>query len=241
MGDAADGIAVVDAQLRVHGMSGLRVVDASIMPTITVGQHQFADDHDRREGQRHDPGRPNRSTKPLPNRDKYQTTLLPMNDLSSIIPIADTTPDQMSGRLTDTLQRPLHDLRISVTDRCNLRCTYCMPREVSGKDHPFLPRAELLSAALRQGYDREFRCSAHGSRPGAGPTAPSDFSAWFETAIALRRIPYSNRSTSRRSCAVRLSVCASKFVLDVHLGRLGGLAAHARIPFRVPELRSAMW
>ncbi len=68
-----------------------------------------------------------------------------MNDLSSIIPIADTTPDQMSGRLTDTLQRPLHDLRISVTDRCNLRCTYCMPREVFGKDHPFLPRAELLS------------------------------------------------------------------------------------------------
>lgn len=47
--------------------------------------------------------------------------------------------------LADTLQRPLHDLRISVTDRCNLRCTYCMPREVFGKDFVFLPRAELLS------------------------------------------------------------------------------------------------
>jgi cyclic pyranopterin phosphate synthase len=45
----------------------------------------------------------------------------------------------------DTLQRPLRDLRISVTDRCNLRCTYCMPREVFGKDFVFLPRAELLS------------------------------------------------------------------------------------------------
>ncbi|MEZ7910239.1 MAG: GTP 3',8-cyclase MoaA [Propionivibrio sp.] len=45
----------------------------------------------------------------------------------------------------DTLARPLHDLRISVTDRCNLRCTYCMPREVFGKDFAFLPRAELLS------------------------------------------------------------------------------------------------
>ena len=45
----------------------------------------------------------------------------------------------------DTLDRPLRDLRISVTDRCNLRCTYCMPREIFGKDHPFLPRAELLS------------------------------------------------------------------------------------------------
>jgi GTP 3',8-cyclase len=47
--------------------------------------------------------------------------------------------------VTDTLQRPLQDLRISVTDRCNLRCTYCMPRAVFGKDHVFLPRAELLS------------------------------------------------------------------------------------------------
>ena len=47
--------------------------------------------------------------------------------------------------LTDTLQRPLRDLRISVTDRCNLRCTYCMPREVFGKGFVFLQRAELLS------------------------------------------------------------------------------------------------
>lgn len=47
--------------------------------------------------------------------------------------------------VVDSLQRPLRDLRISVTDRCNLRCTYCMPREIFGKDHPFLARAELLS------------------------------------------------------------------------------------------------
>jgi cyclic pyranopterin phosphate synthase len=46
---------------------------------------------------------------------------------------------------TDLLQRPLRDLRISVTDRCNLRCTYCMPREVFGHDYVFLPRSELLS------------------------------------------------------------------------------------------------
>ncbi|MGA7750459.1 MAG: GTP 3',8-cyclase MoaA [Gallionella sp.] len=56
-----------------------------------------------------------------------------MNDPSKIISIA------------DTLQRPLHDLRISVTDRCNLRCTYCMPREIFDTHHVFLPRAELLS------------------------------------------------------------------------------------------------
>lgn len=47
--------------------------------------------------------------------------------------------------LQDALQRPLRDLRISVTDRCNLRCTYCMPREVFDQSHTFLPRAELLT------------------------------------------------------------------------------------------------
>jgi len=47
--------------------------------------------------------------------------------------------------LTDTLGRPLRDLRISVTDRCNFRCVYCMPKEVFGRDHRFLPRRELLT------------------------------------------------------------------------------------------------
>jgi cyclic pyranopterin phosphate synthase len=45
----------------------------------------------------------------------------------------------------DTLGRPLHDLRISVTDRCNFRCTYCMPKEVFGRDYAFLPRDQVLS------------------------------------------------------------------------------------------------
>jgi cyclic pyranopterin phosphate synthase len=45
----------------------------------------------------------------------------------------------------DTLGRPLHDLRISVTDRCNFRCVYCMPREVFGPGFAFLPKAEILS------------------------------------------------------------------------------------------------
>jgi GTP 3',8-cyclase len=47
--------------------------------------------------------------------------------------------------VTDTLGRPLRDLRISVTDRCNFRCVYCMPREVFGRDYQFLERAELLT------------------------------------------------------------------------------------------------
>src|SRR5271170_4650431 len=46
---------------------------------------------------------------------------------------------------TDTLGRPLGDLRISVTDRCNFRCVYCMPKEVFGPDHAFLKQSQLLS------------------------------------------------------------------------------------------------
>jgi cyclic pyranopterin phosphate synthase len=45
----------------------------------------------------------------------------------------------------DVYGRPLRDLRISVTDRCNFRCTYCMPREVFGSDHAFLPHSALLT------------------------------------------------------------------------------------------------
>jgi GTP 3',8-cyclase len=45
----------------------------------------------------------------------------------------------------DRLGRPLRDLRVSVTDRCNFRCPYYMPTTVFGRDHAFLPRAEILS------------------------------------------------------------------------------------------------
>jgi GTP 3',8-cyclase len=48
-------------------------------------------------------------------------------------------------RVTDRLDRPVEDLRVSLTDRCNLRCRYCMPRELFGADHAFLEREELLS------------------------------------------------------------------------------------------------
>jgi cyclic pyranopterin phosphate synthase len=58
------------------------------------------------------------------------------------------TPSALGAPLTlpaDVLGRPLRDLRISVTDRCNFRCGYCMPRSAFGRDHPFLPHAALLS------------------------------------------------------------------------------------------------
>lgn len=51
----------------------------------------------------------------------------------------------MSNQLLDKRKRPLRDLRISVTDKCNFRCQYCMPAEIFGPDYPFLPQHKLLS------------------------------------------------------------------------------------------------
>lgn len=54
-------------------------------------------------------------------------------------------PTEPTGELRDRLARRLHDVRISVTDRCNFRCGYCMPRSVFDKDYAFLPQSSLLS------------------------------------------------------------------------------------------------
>ena len=62
--------------------------------------------------------------------------------VAPIIPANAPAPD---GALADPRGRRLHDLRISVTDRCNFRCTYCMPKTVFDKDYRFLPQSELLS------------------------------------------------------------------------------------------------
>lgn len=55
------------------------------------------------------------------------------------------TLEAPNGLLADALGRPLHDLRISVTDRCNFRCVYCMPKEVFDKNYAYLPHSSLLS------------------------------------------------------------------------------------------------
>ncbi len=55
------------------------------------------------------------------------------------------TPASAAATVRDRLRRPLRDLRISVTDRCNFRCVYCMPKEKFGADHQFLERSALLS------------------------------------------------------------------------------------------------
>ncbi len=68
-------------------------------------------------------------------------------DAMKVIPIhgAGGPGAQDGGRLADARGRPLRDLRISVTDRCNFRCVYCMPREVFGHEYKFLPHGAILS------------------------------------------------------------------------------------------------
>ncbi|MDA0574660.1 GTP 3',8-cyclase MoaA [Burkholderia gladioli] len=70
--------------------------------------------------------------------------IIPVTDVSGIPDLSGALLAP-SGTLRDTFSRPLRDLRISVTDRCNFRCVYCMPREVFDKDYPFLPHGALLS------------------------------------------------------------------------------------------------
>ncbi len=70
--------------------------------------------------------------------------IIPVADLSAV-PVISGPVQAPRGALHDTLARPLRDLRISVTDRCNFRCVYCMPRAVFDKDYAFLPHSALLS------------------------------------------------------------------------------------------------
>jgi cyclic pyranopterin phosphate synthase len=68
--------------------------------------------------------------------------------MKKVIPIVSgrtAAPHFAGGPLVDTRARAMHDLRISVTDRCNFRCVYCMPRETFGADHPFLPYSAILT------------------------------------------------------------------------------------------------
>ncbi len=68
-----------------------------------------------------------------------------LNELRDSAPAIPALLSAPTGLLSDTLARPLHDLRISITDRCNFRCVYCMPTEVFDKDYAYLPHKDLLS------------------------------------------------------------------------------------------------
>jgi cyclic pyranopterin phosphate synthase len=71
-------------------------------------------------------------------------TVIPVTELRGPLPIPAARPLE-GGALADPRGRTLRDLRISVTDRCNFRCVYCMPREVFDANYEFLPHAELLT------------------------------------------------------------------------------------------------
>jgi cyclic pyranopterin phosphate synthase len=90
----------------------------------------------------------------------------------------------------DRLQRPLHDLRISVTDRCNFRCTYCMPKELFGPDFAFLPRDQVLSFEEIERIARVFvELGAEKIRiTGGEPLVRRDLPVLIEMLAALRRL-----------------------------------------------------
>lgn len=96
----------------------------------------------------------------MSERDTHRT--IPLTDLrhAGLALPHGHMPVAASGRLADTLGRPLRDLRISVTDRCNFRCSYCMPKEVFDRDYAYLPHASLLSFEEITRLARQF--VAHG-------------------------------------------------------------------------------
>jgi cyclic pyranopterin phosphate synthase len=102
--------------------------------------------------------------------------------------LASDTP--AAGWLADSLGRPLRDLRISVTDRCNFRCSYCMPKEVFDKDYPYLPHSSLLSFEEITRVARQFL--AHGVRKirltGGEPLLRKNIELLVEQLSALRTV-----------------------------------------------------
>ena len=99
-------------------------------------------------------------------------------------------PIAANGLLSDTLGRPLRDLRISVTDRCNFRCSYCMPKEVFDKDYPYLPHADLLTFEEITRIAKQF--VAHGVRKirltGGEPLLRKNIEILVEQLAALRTV-----------------------------------------------------
>ena len=118
--------------------------------------------------------------------------IIPLIDRRAAVrgPLAGSLAEAPDGLLADTLGRPLHDLRISVTDRCNFRCSYCMPKEVFGSDYKYLPHASLLSFEEITRLARQF--VAHGVRKlrltGGEPLLRKNLEALVEQLAALRTV-----------------------------------------------------
>lgn len=99
-------------------------------------------------------------------------------------------PIAATGLLGDALGRPLRDLRISVTDRCNFRCSYCMPKDIFDKDYPYLPHSSLLTFEEITRVARQF--VAHGVQKirltGGEPLLRKNLEILIEQLAALRTV-----------------------------------------------------
>jgi GTP 3',8-cyclase len=106
----------------------------------------------------------------------------------SLLQLTDLQPVFANGLLSDQLGRQLHDLRISVTDRCNFRCSYCMPKEVFDKNYPYLPHSSLLTFEEITRLVRVFM--SHGVRKirltGGEPLLRKNLEVLIEQLAALR-------------------------------------------------------
>jgi GTP 3',8-cyclase len=82
---------------------------------------------------------------PIGHNDGMSERVISLFDLRNRPAVIPATSIPATGLLGDQRGRPLRDLRISVTDRCNFRCNYCMPKEVFNNDYKYLPHSSLLS------------------------------------------------------------------------------------------------
>jgi cyclic pyranopterin phosphate synthase len=128
----------------------------------------------------------------MPDNQAMSKRVIPLVDQRSRVrPLTlSSHPLPASGHLLDALGRPLRDLRISVTDRCNFRCSYCMPKEVFGKDYPYLPHSELLSFEEVTRLTRQF--VAHGVQKirltGGEPLLRKNIERLIEQLAVLRTV-----------------------------------------------------
>ena len=110
------------------------------------------------------------------------------NSASPLLQLVGLKPVLANGLLADQLGRQLHDLRISVTDRCNFRCSYCMPKEVFNKEYPYLPHSSLLTFEEITRLARVFM--SHGVRKirltGGEPLLRKNIEVLIEQLAALR-------------------------------------------------------
>ncbi|MGV3492599.1 MAG: GTP 3',8-cyclase MoaA [Ramlibacter sp.] len=118
--------------------------------------------------------------------------VIPLVDqrLAALQPALPARPVAATGLVADTRGRELRDLRISVTDRCNFRCSYCMPKEVFDKDYKYLPHASLLSFEEITRLARQFL--AHGVRKirltGGEPLLRKNIEVLVEQLAQLRTV-----------------------------------------------------